>query len=655
MFNRDDLDRLYSEISGKLFALDNHEFINYFDKFYYSGTNSFYQKNIAETKIFDSDWISTVESYFPSLDRITKNPRSNLKYDEEIVDVERAKKTNSTSIRHLASHTHLIKEIDKDNNVVPKKVLTVNAEQDYNIYENRFIATLINRLFLFVRNRYLVIKDNVESFQKDHIFTESKFMMEEVNVEMKIDLTVTKDLDNKEINEENYLLLQRVEKLEKLVESLRGCQFMVMMRKSTPVRPPIMKTNIILKNPDFKNAYNLWLFLDRYSTLGFDVSVNEKNISFTDGFEKQIKDLMLVNFATFLGNQSVRKELFNINNSEIDYKKKQSKYLKQDVKDLVDNPKKIQLEDTTLNEYFLNKYKELFNKSVEEVKAEKGVDNDEALKRALKKTTEIVNSLYDSIFKFQEEQNIFDYLITEKNVNKEYEKKKYQLKFAKVIREIKEVDYNNSFRQEKKLLKEIEQLNKKIIKQKQNDIQKTKSDKTKERLETQIENKKKEILVLQESLENITNNKELLEYEKNAIEDLRNSVLNQVKSELAIYKEKVKKQLEAEKEALIDEFVNLKYDLKQINEALGVAKNNRHKEFITYKNDLKKKLLNGKKLTKELYNNTFVEQEKQEINDLKNVLSVAQEINEEEIQFEKEQIAIEKVKAYEQRLKVNNE
>lgn len=655
MFNRDDLDRLYSEISGKLFALDNHEFINYFDKFYYSGTNSFYQKNISETKIFDSDWISTVESYFPSIDRITKNPRSNLKYDEEIVDVERAKKTNSTSIRHLASHTHLIKEIDKDNNVVPKKVLTINAEQDYNIYENRFIATLINRLFLFVRNRYLVIKDNVESFQKDHIFTESKFAMEEVNVEMKIDLTVTKDLDNKEINEENYLLLQRVEKLEKLVESLRGCQFMVMMRKSTPVRPPIMKTNIILKNPDFKNAYNLWLFLDRYSTLGFDVYVNEKNISFTDGFEKQIKDLMLVNFATFLGNQSVRKELFNINNSEIDYKKKQSKYLKQDVKDLVDNPKKIQLEDTTLNEYFLNKYKELFNKSVEEVKAEKGVDNDEALKRALKKTTEIVNSLYDSIFKFQEEQNIFDYLITEKNVNKEYEKKKYQLKFAKVIREIKEVDYNNSFRQEKKLLKEIEQLNKKIIKQKQNDIQKTKSDKTKERLETQIENKKKEILVLQESLENITNNKELLEYEKNAIEDLRNSVLNQVKSELAIYKEKVKKQLEAEKEALIDEFVNLKYDLKQINEALEVAKNNRHKEFITYKNDLKKKLLNGKKLTKELYNNTFVEQEKQEINDLKNVLSVAQEINEEEIQFEKEQIAIEKVKAYEQRLKVNNE
>lgn len=655
MFNRDDLDKLYHEISTNLFKLDNHDFINYFDKFYFAGTNSFYQKNIAETKIFDSDWISTVESYFPSLDRITKNPRSNLKYDEEIVDVERAKKTNSTSIRHLASHTHLIKEIDKNNNVVPKKVLTVNAEQDYNIYENRFIATLINRLFLFVRNRYLVIKDNVESFQKDHIFTESKFMMEEVNVEMKIDLTVTKDLDNKEINEENYLLLQRVEKLEQLIESLRGCQFMIMMRKSTPVRPPIMKTNIILKNPDFKNAYNLWLFLDRYSTLGFDVSVNEKSIAFTKDFEKQIKDLVLINFATFLGNQSVRKELFNINNSDVDYKKKQNKYLKQDAKDFVENPKTIQLEDTTLNEYFLNKYKELLHKSVEEVKEEKGIDNDEALKRALKKTTEIVNSLYASIFKFEEEQNIFDYLITEKNINKEYEKKKYQLKFAKVIREIKEVDYNNSFRQEKKLLKEIEQLNKKIIKQKQDDILKTKSDKMKERLENQIESKKKEIIALQENLENITNNKELLEFEKNAINDLRNDVLNQVKSELTIYKEGIKNQLETEKQALIDEFSRLKYDCKEINAMLEIAKKNRHKEFNTYKKELKNTLLNDKKVMKQLYNNTFVEQEKQEINDLKNILSVVKEINDEEIQLEKEKIAIEKVRTYEQRMKVNNE
>ena len=434
MQNRDDLDKLYSVISTKLFQLDNEEFVKYFDKFYYSGVNSFYQKNMSQTKIFDVEWVSTVESYFPSLDRITKNPRSALRYEQEVVDVERAKKINSTSVRHLASHTHLIKDIDKEQNVIPKKILTINAEQEFNIYENRFIATLINRLFLFVRNRYLIIKENVESYQKDHVYSESKFDIDNVNVEMKIDLTVKKDLDNKEINEDNYALLERVEKLEQLVEALRNNQFMQMLKKVTPVRPPIMKTNIILKNPDFKNAYNLWLFLDKYSTLAYDIDVQEKNIEFTKDFEKQIKDLTLINFVTILGNQSMRNELFNIGNVDTDYKKKRNKYLKENAKDFVDNPKTLQLEDTTLNEYFLNKYKELFKQSTEEIKEEKGYDNDEALKRALKKTTEIVNSLYEAIFKFEEEQNIFNYLVTDKNLEKEYEKKKYQLKFAKVIR-----------------------------------------------------------------------------------------------------------------------------------------------------------------------------------------------------------------------------
>lgn len=651
MNNRDDLDQLYSVISTKLFQLENEDFVKYFDKFYYSGTNNFYQKNMSEKKIFDVEWVSTVESYFPSLDRIIKNPRSSIRYDQEVVDVERAKKINSSSVRHLASHTHLIKDIDKEDNVIPKKILTTNSEQEFIIYENRFIATLINRLFLFVRNRYLIIKENVESFQKDHVYTESNFNLDDVNVEMKIDLTVKKDLDDKEINEENYALLERVEKLEQMVEALRNCQFMQLLRKASPVRPPIMKTNIILKNPDFKNAYNLWLFLDKYSTLAYDVDVNEKNIEFTPDFEKQLKDLTLINFATILGNQSMRNELFNINNSDNSYKKKRNKYLKENAKDFIDNPKTLQLEDTTLNEYFLNKYKELLKQSTDEIKEEKGYDNDEALKRALKKTTEIVNSLYESIFKFEEEQNIFNYLITEKNLSKEYEKKKYQLKFAKVIREIKEVDYNNSFRQEKKLLKEMEQLNKKIIKQKQEEIAKSKSDKTIAKLTTQVNNKKQENALLKSRLEELENNKVLLDYEKDAINELRNLTSNQVKEELIKYKEERKKQLEAEKQALIKELEALNQETKDTKKQITEANKKREKEFKVIKNNVVKECINQGNLEKELFENTYVVQEQNEIASLKQEIEEKKKQQEIDIQLEKERIAIEKVKAYEATLK----
>ena len=85
MNERDDLDRLFKEIDATLFKYNDLEFVKYFDAVYNKGKNKVYQKNMSETKIFDMDWIKTIESYFPSLDRITKNPRSNLKYEEDVV------------------------------------------------------------------------------------------------------------------------------------------------------------------------------------------------------------------------------------------------------------------------------------------------------------------------------------------------------------------------------------------------------------------------------------------------------------------------------------------------------------------------------------------------------------------------------------------
>ena len=155
----DDLSLYYQRLYKALFNMSNDEFYKYFENAFLNGSRTYYQKNIAETKKFDDTWIKTVESYFPSIDKITRDPRSNLKYEEDIVAIERAKKTSSKSVRHLASHTEYIKDIDENLNVTPKKILIENAEQNYATYENRFIMTLINRLFLFVRNRYEIIRN----------------------------------------------------------------------------------------------------------------------------------------------------------------------------------------------------------------------------------------------------------------------------------------------------------------------------------------------------------------------------------------------------------------------------------------------------------------------------------------------------------------
>jgi len=185
-----DLVKFHQTLNDALYQLEMEEdFPNHFYQALLSGENTIYQKNISEIKTFHEDWIGTIESFFPSLDKITKNSKSGLRYDREIVAIEKAKKTNSESVRHLASHTHLIKEM-RDGEVVPKQILITQAEIDLAIYENRFIMTLINRLFKFVLDRYEIVKKNVQSFERKHFNIKSEFKIRESFVEMDIDLNV---------------------------------------------------------------------------------------------------------------------------------------------------------------------------------------------------------------------------------------------------------------------------------------------------------------------------------------------------------------------------------------------------------------------------------------------------------------------------------
>ena len=71
------------------------------------------QVQIFEYKQFDEEWIVGLESFFPSLEKITRDIRCTLKYEEEILPVEKTRRTNNQSIRHLIRNTRYIKEINE--------------------------------------------------------------------------------------------------------------------------------------------------------------------------------------------------------------------------------------------------------------------------------------------------------------------------------------------------------------------------------------------------------------------------------------------------------------------------------------------------------------------------------------------------------------
>ena len=545
---KDDVTSFYKKINYALFNLSNEDFYKYFENAFSNGNRKYYQKNIAETKSFDDTWIKTVESYFPSLDKITRDPKSILRYDEDIVAVERAKKTGSKSVRHLASHTEYIRDIDEQNFVTPKKILVETPEQEYGIYENRFIMTLINRLYLFVKNRYEIIKNNVESSQKDHLSGNVSFDLNNTKVEMNLDMTIVKDLDDKAINEHNHDLLRRTEILNGLITGLKNSKFMQMLKGKPQVHPPIMKTNIITKNPEFRNAYNLWIFLDKYSILGYDVTIKEKDLEFDDGFLDEVNRLFAMNYAIVLGNQINRKEKYDIPDGYVELTKKKTRIVSQNPKDFVPNPDLIEIEESHLNEYFLQKYKSLLDESieVEKFRSQEHEETDAIIKRTLRQTTDIVNSLYDAKFEISEESDIL-HRLEEADFEKEYEREREQLRYAKLIREVKEVDYNNFFRTERRLLRALSNTNTKMIKKLIEERKYEDRVKKINEIEKKIEELKKENDERLKVIAALNDHKNLMNEEKEKLLSERNKVINKVDEEMKKYDEAMYKKYEEER------------------------------------------------------------------------------------------------------------
>ena len=658
MQKRDDIDKYFSFLDDNLFKDEGQEFPSYFKNAYLSGNNSFYQKNISETKIFDDEWITTLESYFPSIDNITRNPRSFIKYYNEIVDVERAKKTNAESVRHLASHSQFVRDVDKDNNVTPSKILNVYTDTEYDVYENRFIATLINRMFLFVRNRLDVIRENVESFQKDHVSIDSKFNICEDDVDVKIDVTIKRDIDNKTINEKNYKLLDRVEKLSKLIDGLKGSQFMQIMKNTKVVRPPIMKTNVILKNPDFRNAYTLWLFLDHYTTLGYDVQYGEKDLELDADYRKYVNELVMVNYATILANQLKREKKY----SEIDYKeklRKRKKTLKGNIQEDLQNPTELEMEDTIVNEYFLNKYKKIFNDTVNEMEKFGEVRHDDAVKRAIRKTTDIVNSIFDGIFKFEEETDIFRKLVEKEDVDKEYETKKNQLKYARLIREVKQVDLNKAVRQERKLLKELQKLNNKYVKQKM--LEKAQADKPAEIAQLEVDTMKlkgenKEFAKKLALLENVD---KLNATENDAIRTDRTQVILEAKNELKAFELELRRRIADERKTLRKEYKEAQREQVQMKKreekVISIRKENVANIINANHKEVMDKLLAQKEALEKKYNEMIANEREEKERERILLEERNRRRMEADEQKEREQIAILKVKAFEEKTNLEEE
>ena len=219
------------------------------------------KKNI-DAKVSDTSWIDMVEECIPYLDNIIRNPRRFIVQEENIVPIEKAKVVTEESIRHLAQHTSMIQEVQEDGTVIPLKLLNVYREETVDLYENRFIKSLVDNLYTFVTNKL------EESDQKSYAKVDSEVTYKGIMkkkgevVEVNLQLTSKKETDV-DASKDGHSLDERIEHIRDIVSAFRSSTFIKSLKESSPVRSPIRKTNVILKEQNFIKALELWEYLEK--------------------------------------------------------------------------------------------------------------------------------------------------------------------------------------------------------------------------------------------------------------------------------------------------------------------------------------------------------------------------------------------------------
>ena len=354
-------------------ATTDNEFYDEMDTAINSGTNSYSLFNRYFDKKIDLKWVEEIEACIIPLDNIIRVPRKFIVQEEEIVPIERARKITNESIRHLAQHTNMIAKVEGDD-VTPNQILNVFREESYEVYENRFVFTLMQNLVRFIDVRYNVLfnisdDDNMASLKMESDFTRGR---EKIQYKLEVSAqSAGSDIDGEVGPEgENATAFQRIERVKRIINEYANSSFMKELRNCVPVRPPIMRTNAIQKNPNFRACLKLWQFIQSYNELGYEITVKESNDMVSAEYMNELNRMTAMNYmllkANTLSEDAVGKQK---------KRKLKPKLLKRLAEELVMD---YDMEEVEIQRVFVDEVKRVSRKKIE---GEKKIQ--EAIQRAL--------------------------------------------------------------------------------------------------------------------------------------------------------------------------------------------------------------------------------------------------------------------------------
>ena len=228
------------------------------DKYIKETTSTFTANHNIHKIEIDYSWVDVIEEAIPAIDNIIRNPRRFIVSEEDVVRIEKTKKISLESIKDLAVHTNYIQEVDDDGFVKPIKLLNIFKEETIDLYENRFIYTLITTLNRFVEEQLTYKEQSEENTDEKKLNYDSKTKYNNQDVVVKLEITAKEEQEITTSEEELKSREEKIKHIQDVLEDFMSSKFMKMMKGATVVRSPIRKTNVILKDYNFVTALHLW-------------------------------------------------------------------------------------------------------------------------------------------------------------------------------------------------------------------------------------------------------------------------------------------------------------------------------------------------------------------------------------------------------------
>lgn len=207
-------------------------------------------------KVIDMDWVIAIEETLPYIQKAIDEQRRFIKQAENVVRIKKA-----------------------------KKILTVEREEGFAIYENRVLLTLIHKALMFVDDKYSKMKD-VPNDSYNNITMNRHLELNQQKLDFSVNYlnenheSLAEDLDVEDIES-----LSDFDRIRRIRQGLNECLATPLMKeiaKEPQVKPPLTQTNLLKENPNFKKAVELWSFLDTYKKQGFELVGEEYNGKMTD-------------------------------------------------------------------------------------------------------------------------------------------------------------------------------------------------------------------------------------------------------------------------------------------------------------------------------------------------------------------------------------